>query len=427
MTSVPQRFPPADAAADLLATARVLWPEPAVLEVRRGAVRCGCGRHRSLLVLPSLRRPVLLLPTESRGAAVALRGHEGWQGWFLRVLARLQERLLLRRLPLSRVVVHSRPCGIEHVLEEVVGPVADVVVRLGRRRFNRAVLLQTLDPDGRTTAFVKLASSGPGRTALEKEYVALAAMSTRNVPGLRAPRPLAYLRWRETDLLVLESLLSSDATRSSDSVPVAQMRALVEPPVGSVTRESRTDAETPLADTPLVARLREQVDQLREPADRSWLASALDAMLDRLGDVGVATGAWHGDWVSWNMSWNGDEVLLWDWEHHDDTGLRGFDHVHYLAQDMRMRLGTTVEVEDRWLREARRALEEAWGLHARQQEAVIRAYLLEVNLRFVREREGDPRGVAARQGWARGLLERLDADSTGPVRAGTGRDEQHRG
>ena len=56
--------------------------------------------------------------------------------------------------------------------------------------------------------------------------------------------------------------------------------------------------------------------------------------------------------------------------------------------------------------EADAALRDDWGLAAGQRAAVLRGYLLEVNLRFVRDRQLQD-AAPARSGWARGLVERL--------------------
>ena len=94
----------------------------------------------------------------------------------------------------------------------------------------------------------------------------------------------------------------------------------------------------------------------------------------------------------------------------------GFDHLHYLAQELRQKSGTTPEVEDAWLDGARAALAEHWDVHGPEAEATIRVYLLVVNLRFVSDREGDPHGPVERAGWSRTLLERLGGETPGTAR-----------
>jgi hypothetical protein len=209
--------------------------------------------------------------------------------------------------------------------------------------------------------------------------------------------------------------LISDTFSRPRPVPVPQMRAL-----SRVGGHPETGAA--LRDTRAVVRLRRLVGELNDPGQRRWTGAALDALLGQLGDVVVREGTWHGDWVPWNMSRKDGEVLLWDWEHFDVDGLASWDHAHYLAQDLRVRLGTDPAAEDAWLEEAHEALEADWQLDERQRSAVLRAYLLEVNLRYLHDRQEDPRGTPEREGWARELVDRLDPGSRPGAVGGAGPD-----
>ena len=167
------------------------------------------------------------------------------------------------------------------------------------------------------------------------------------------------------------------------------------------------------ADTEVVRRLGKGVAAIEDAGARGWLTTELNRAIAELGDVPTRTGRWHGDWVPWNMTRDGSQILLWDWEHQEPGVMLGFDHLHYLAQELRQRSGTTPEVEDTWLECARAALAEHWDVQGAEAEATIRAYLLVVNLRFVSDREGDPHGPVDRAGWARPLLERLGGEARG--------------
>jgi hypothetical protein len=123
------------------------------------------------------------------------------------------------------------------------------------------------------------------------------------------------------------------------------------------------------------------------------------------------------------MSRKDGEVFLWDWEHFDLDSLASWDHAHFLAQDLRVRLGTDAAAEDAWLAEADEALSTDWGLDEDQRAAVLRAYLLQVNLRYLHDRQEDPRGTPEREGWARELVDRLDPG----VRTDPGRSADHGG
>ena len=384
------------AAARLVEAVSPLWPGSR-LSVRRVGP---APRARSWLVVPSLARPILLVPPSSRAAAVALQPSGTGRGESkMRALAFLQRAGVLRLLPLPRLVIEEpvAPGAAETVLAEALGPVENLVVRLGRRRFNRALVLMPLGPDGALRAVVKVARGDAARRVLRNEHDTLVRANERRVPGLRIPAPLAYVDTDDLGYFAMSPLTSSEVSRPRP-VPVRQMLALAD--LGR--RPAR-----PLQATTAVARLRRLVAALDDPTQRAWTATALDELVEQLGDVEVTPGAWHGDWVPWNMAREKDEVLLWDWEHFDLEVLRGWDHVHYLAQDTRVRVGTTPQAEDAWLAEAEEVLADDWQLDERQRAAVVRTYLLEINLRYLHDRQEDPLGTQSRTGWARALVERL--------------------
>lgn len=387
-----------DSSQRLVEAVESLWPG-AQFTTRRAGV---AGGERSWLVLPSLSQPIVLVPPSCRAASVALQPRGTGRGEVvMRGLAWLQRSGLLRFLPVPRLVVEQEPApGVrtaEAVLAEVLGPVAAVVVRLGRRRFNRALVLMPFDRDGRLLAVVKVARGEAAREVLRREHETLGRVSRMELDGLTVPRPLGHLETDTVSYLVMTPLTSAEANRP-EPVPVTQMKALA--------RQGPGEAAA-LRDTAAVARLRRQASALEDPDQRGWTTAALDDLLAELGEVAVPQGAWHGDWVPWNLARAGSQVLLWDWEHFDPEALLGWDHLHYLAQHLRSSRGTSPAVEDTWVAQADRVLSEEWGLDERQRSAVLRAYLLQINLRYLHDRQEDPLGTPSRAGWARGLVERL--------------------
>lgn len=380
----------------VLTAVSTLWPSA-------GAVSIGWRDPGSeavtFAVVPTVRNPRFLVP-RSAGAAVALRPvSQGRRGLQMGLLSLLQRSSLLHRMPGPRLRIARGPSGsrVEDLLSAVLGDVRDVAVRLGRPRPNRTLVVWALDRHGEPAGIAKLSTGSAARAALEVEFTVLAARPAAGVVGLRAPEALGYVRWGENDVLVISALVGAGA-RPSHEPPVDQMRALARGvPCGDVA----------LRDAPLTARWGVEIATLTGSPDREWLQTALDDLLAEHGDVVVGTGAWHGDWVSWNMVREGATVLLWDWEHYATTALAGFDHVHFLAQELRAE-GTGAAVEDRWTALATDALAEHWGMDRSQCAAVLRAYLVEINLRFVRDRDGEEAAVH-RQGWGRPLLERLAA------------------
>ncbi len=351
----------------------------------------------SYAIVPSLRRPRFLVPARP-GAAVALRPSKGGlSGLGLQAVSTLQRWSVLHRLSRSHLHVVDGPAGagIDDVLTSVLGDVSYLVVRLGRPRAHRTLVVWAFDSHDVPVAIAKVARGAPSQEALETEFAALATAPAAGVPGLVAPSVLGYVRWRGSDVLVISALTAPDA-RPSHLPALAQMRALA---------ASAGGRDEPLHATAFVSRLTSGIAALVGDDDRVWLGDALGRMLADLGGTVVRTGASHGDWVSWNQVVLGDDVLLWDWEHYSTAALAGFDHVHFLAQEQRDR-GTDARAEDTWMVRADRALAEGWAMSADQRRAVLRAYLLEVNLRFVRDRQHED-GAPTRAGWSRLLLERL--------------------
>lgn len=394
------RAPGGAGTATVLSAAEALWPDPGSSSLGRREAAPVAG-STSYAVVPTVRRPRYLVP-RAPGAAVALRPTQGGaKGLRMLGLSYLQRWSMLQRLPGRHLHVPPGPAGsgIENLLGSVVGEVGHVVVRLGRPRPNRTLVVWAFGADGSPVAIAKVSRGDAAQQAMETEYAALARSPAAGVRGLVAPRVLGYVRWHDNDVLVISALVNPEA-RPSHLPPVPQMQALA---------ASAGAGEAPLRATEFAGRLAAEIEALHSEADRSWLRRGLEDLLGDLGGAVVRTGAWHGDWVSWNQSSDSDRVLLWDWEHYTTSALAGFDHVHFLAQEQRAR-GTDIRAEDLWLTAADNALADVWGMGADQRRAVLRGYLLEVNLRFVRDRQGEA-DAPARTGWARALVERLAGPS----------------
>jgi hypothetical protein len=386
----------------VLAVAGRLWPDHRVRLVRRpGGAPPGA---RDLLVVPLLRRPRLLLPADSAVSAAALVRNDAGQrrprAW--RLLARMQRRRLLRHLPLPRLRMTpvDSAGSIGHELQRVLGTECEVVVRLGRRRANRSVVLRPLSRDGSTLAFVKCAYDPSGVQALHRERDNLEAAARLGRPDLVAPRVLHHGSWRGIEMLAVVPLVGHhDGDVGPDAaVPVDAMRGLA---------RARGVEVLALADTTLMRGLDQELAALRPSQDRDRLRSAGGAVRSWLGDVTLPVGCWHGDWTPWNMATDRGRVLLWDWEHFAEGVPLGFDPLHYRAQQLRVVAGTGRAVEQRWVEEATAVLASEPGLAAEVPRATILAYLLEINLRFLRDRDAEPATLPTRRGWGIPLTERL--------------------
>jgi len=388
----------------LLEVARRLWPDPATVRLARDARPPGQAK-RDWLILPSVRRPWLLLPAWSPTAADALRRDDHGQRspQVVQALAVLHRQRMLARMPLTRLRVSSTESAdtVESELTRILHRSSDLVVRLGRRRWNRSVVLRPLDASGQTLAFVKSAASPSGVDALRRERANLHRIAALDPRLVEWPAVLHHGPWRDLELLTLSPLVGDATTKTRAHAPSAAMRTLA---------LSAEQGHQMLADTELTRRLNTEVERLTDSAQRRQLHSALEVTIARLGEVKVPIGCWHGDWVPWNMTSRGDHVLLWDWEHFAEGVPIGLDGIHYRAQQLRMFKGTDRRVEDRWVREATEWLLNTFQLAMPQIRATILAYLLEVNLRYLRDRADDPRGIPPRRGWGLPLVDRLTAE-----------------
>jgi hypothetical protein len=378
---------------------RTVWPEPIEIALTRRPRR-SADAGEEYLVLPTMSRPVLLVPAASSSAAGALaRSDDGQRSPVLsRALQGAHRRGILRRVPgIARVAVPDTE-GLVATVRRLVPEADAVVVRLGRRRHGRAVVLQALDAGGRSLAFAKCAR-GAGVDRLRAERDRLHELADRPVPGITPPPVLGWAVEDGAAVLCIGALLPGARPASGD-VPIAAMHALA--------ARSGLRAEQPLAESLLVRRLSREAAALAQVTpDAGWIVEHLHRLVATHGDLTVTGAAWHGDWVPWNMVRDGEDVLLWDWEHYEDDVVVGFDHVHYLAQTRRLRDGTDSAAEDAWLVDAHRALTTDWSLTEPQAEATIGCYLAAINLRFLTDRLDDPAGPTDRQGWARPLVERL--------------------
>ncbi len=383
---------------------RTVWPEPIEIGLSRMPRRAKEGGEE-YLVLPTMSHPVLLVPATSPRAASALaRSDDGQRSPVVtRALQRAHGRGILCRVPgIARVAVPDTE-GLVATVRRLVPDADAVVIRLGRRRHGRAVVLQALDADGRTLAYAKCArAAGVDRLRVERDR--LHELADRPVPGISPPPVLGWVVEDGAAVLCIGALLPG-ARPGSGGVPLAAMHALA--------ARSGPPVERSLAEHPLVQRLSREAAALAQVTpDAAWILDHLDRLVETHGDLAVTGAAWHGDWVPWNMVRDGEDVLLWDWEHYEDDVVLGFDHLHYLAQTRRLRDGTDSAAEDAWLADARRVLATEWALTEPQAEATIACYLAAINLRFVTDRLDDPAGPTHRRGWAQPLVERLAGKSS---------------
>ncbi|MFD2079185.1 Phosphotransferase enzyme family protein [Actinopolymorpha cephalotaxi] len=334
----------------LLETTRMLWPGPACSRVE-GSMPRGHRVVREYALLPDRCQPRLALPVGApRAAAELFRKYS--QGLSRRerysraamarlVGTRLGNRAVTRLLP-ERLTI-SVPAGrvvesIEDHLSRLLDSEVLVTVGVGPPRANRKPILRVLTPDGRTRAFVKVGLSPVTTELVRGEAEALAAYWSAGPPGrlVHAPRVLHHGRWRSLELLVIEPVLPGRARWSRPDVPTAAMAEL-----GTRLGTSRR----PLDRSLVWEGARSSPPALTDPDQAAALARVVATVERRFGSTRLTFGAWHGDWTPWNMAWDGDQVLLWDFERFAVGVPLGFDLAHYRLQSVLRSHGETAAAE----------------------------------------------------------------------------------
>jgi hypothetical protein len=62
---------------------------------------------------------------------------------------------------------------------------------------------------------------------------------------------------------------------------------------------------------------------------RARLQAAAEEIEQRFGALEMPFGAWHGDWVPWNMGRRDGRLHVWDWERSGHLAPCGLDAVHF--------------------------------------------------------------------------------------------------
>jgi hypothetical protein len=330
---------PAEDEPALLATARSLWPGASVEQVVRG--RADQGEHYALL--PSARRPQLLVPVRPTAAASAAVRRFSAASSGRDVVTRLAVAGLNRAtggtLLRDRVVVRPGPRGtaLRDHLGRALGVPVDVALGVGPERVNRKPVLQVFDRAGRTVAFAKVGDSPQARADVRAETRALRRLAHRRLETLQVPAVLDASTWNGMDVLVVSPLRGR---------PTLGRRAARRPPVEAMGELSRAFAEDPrpLAE---LAWWRRQLTSARAVVDadlRRRLVRCLAVLAEEHGRTTVDVGAWHGDWTPWNMARVRSQVMLWDWERFETGVPVGLDVWHHRVQTATRACGIEVPV-----------------------------------------------------------------------------------
>ncbi len=320
----------------------LLWGpavEAGLVRVRTdGTVPDGHLPLERFAVVPSLARPRFLVPLATRRAAWAstcrynalrpfrVRAARAAIGVGMRTGAgqwALRDRLVVW-VAAGAAAASLEELLISQHLRRSLG-VPDLVMGIGVRapHPNRKPTLQLLDAAGGMRGYVKLGWSRLTSELVRNEAVALRARAARPLPDLQVPTVLASSRWRDLDLVATSPLPTG----------VRRHPPLRPPPVAVTRQLGAVDGGQTLrlAASPWWAGVRRRV-----AATRGGIATTLERCLGRIeersGDLPMAFGRWHGDWVPWNLAWRDGRLHALDWEHSGAQAPLGFDLLHWHFQ-----------------------------------------------------------------------------------------------
>jgi hypothetical protein len=361
-----------------------LWPHPATAELgpRRAAHQAG---DLSMIVLPGLRDPRLLVPAERRPAAAAVRryGEPGSvrSAVVTRALAAALASGLGPRLLRGRLTVRVPPGAqtIESRLNQTLGRQVLVSVHLGAPRANRKPVLQLLTAAGETIGFAKVGINPLTAGLVGAEHAALERLHASGLRHLHAPRVLGRDRWNDLEILVLSPL------------PVWQRRT---PPQPGALRLAMTEIagvaglkESPIAGSEYWRRLTVRLDAALDGTEHAALGSALASLDNLAGAATLRFGSWHGDWTPWNMASTSGGLLVWDWERFCTPAPTGFDALHcWLQAEV---VGNKAEPAEAARTCVRRAPEllEPFGVTGREARLTALLYLADLSIRYLTDRQ----------------------------------------
>jgi hypothetical protein len=356
-------------ASEKLAVLPLLWPGGTRRLTRRP------GRSESLLVLPSLRSPRMLVPSSAAGAESMLVRYSRSRRHLLaqQVLSRSVRTGLLPLLPvwrLTQTAKQSPGAAIEEHVQAHVPQAVALGVLLGPPRANAKPVLRIFDRAGNTIAYGKVGHTPLSAALVRRETDVLLGLRHRPMVALEIPAVLHSGEWHGLDVLLITALTGMQGGAPSWELPLAAMY--------EVADGERTEP-MPVRGSDYLADLRARVGGL---PDNQGLAVMFDRVARHTAATELAFGRWHGDWAPWNMGSTPGRVQLWDWERSRAGVPLGFDIVHFVLQEQLVARADPATAAAALLRVGGAALGR-WYDQTQQREATVLLYLTEIVARYV--------------------------------------------
>ena len=368
----------------------LLMPAAPVLEHR--PTDASSRLLHSYLPFPSARTARLLLPAESAAAAaaaVALRApphkraarYFGYRAAGLALRGGVVQRLMTSRVELFGPTSPDDAPAVSLAghIGELLGQPVFLAPKIGRADPHRTVGMHVFDGRGRLLAFVKITGHPLSCSQLSTEAHALLTLPAVRARVADFPQLLHQGHWNGLGLIMTSPM----------DLRHGRQPTLDDPPSITAMMDVAASGEMvtgPLASSVYWQRTLERVKRLEHSGavrpDRLQLAGDL---LDGVGGVGggvaLSFGAWHGDWLPWNLARRSGRLLMWDWEYWSDAAPVGFDLFHFFAGTLFFRDGLTAGAA---LDEARRRatpLLEAAGFAPADVAVVYALYAVEFLVR----------------------------------------------
>ena len=336
------------------------------------------------VVVPNSRKPRMLLPDARRPAAAAMAAGNGLrlplaraQRWMAGLAVRSGAARLMFRDSL-RVLVD--PSGgaptLAAMLADLLGEPVALAINVRAAGPYRKPVAQVLSLDGRTIAYAKIAWNEVTERNVTAEADALAVVTSSGV-GVLAPHVRHRLSWRDHTVLVTEPMPSR----------LRRYPASLGPPPAEITRAVAAiwpGGTATLADCDYTANLSDRIGRAKSVAPEISAAalSALGRVGSQFGDVRMDFGAWHGDWVPWNLGLDDGRLWAWDWEYARPAVPLGFDLPHWFFQCSFIQKGASFVDGSRAARGASGLLTEL-GLTPVGVEATLALHGLEAAARYL--------------------------------------------
>ncbi|MFN2470722.1 MAG: hypothetical protein ABR583_06980 [Gaiellaceae bacterium] len=307
-------------------------PAAAILSPHAGRLEQGA---EVFAVVPSRRRPRLLVPLRSRRAAARTLRTHGYGASRASVAARtilagalragMAQHFLRDRVAISLAEGGQDDAPSLMLTEKLrsffAGQDVETAVRIVPARPNVKPLIQVMTSAGQVVGYAKVGWNDLTRALVRNESHVLAQLADRPARTFVAPQVLYFDRWGELDVLLVSA------------IPARPPRA----------RELRRRPPVWVMDE-IAARLPAEQAALGESA--YWLsrqrrvAAAGDNRLEELaeaveredGRTVLSFRPWHGDWAPQNIGVCDGTVAVWDWERSGEHVPYGLDAAHFDVQ-----------------------------------------------------------------------------------------------